>query len=150
MRGLDLPQAVLFTCTSNTLRSAMAEALMKHLLGRFVYVDSCGVRPGEAVDPFAVAVMEEMGLDISRHRPKSFEELEDTSFDLVISLSPEAQHAAVELTRGQAIELVYWPTFDPSLETGNRDHVLAAYRGVRDGLLERIRTTFPAGPPPNP
>ncbi|MFP3942690.1 MAG: low molecular weight phosphatase family protein [Alphaproteobacteria bacterium] len=146
----DLPDAVLFACTTNALRSPMAEALMKHYLGRTVYVDSVGVRPAAEVDPFAAAAMEEIGLDISRHRPKSFGELEDTSFDLAISLSPEAQHAAVELARHHAIELVYWPTLDPSLESGNREQVLAAYRGVRDGLAERIRSAFLAGAPPNP
>ncbi|MFP4004838.1 MAG: low molecular weight phosphatase family protein [Alphaproteobacteria bacterium] len=146
----DRPDAVLFACTTNALRSPMAEALMKHYLGRTVYVDSVGVRPAAEVDPFAAAAMEEIGLDISRHRPKSFGELEDTSFDLAISLSPEAQHAAVELARHHAIELVYWPTLDPSLESGNREQVLAAYRGVRDGLAERIRSAFLAGAPPNP
>ena len=149
-RAADLPHAVLFACTSNSLRSAMGEALMKHFLGRSVYVDSCGVRPAETVDSFAVAVMDEIGLDISGHVPKSFDDLEDSSFDIVISLSPEAQHAAVELARGQAIDLVYWPTFDPSLESGNREQVLAAYRAVRDSLSDRIRAEFSVGAPPNP
>lgn len=123
---------------------------MRHYLGRTVYVDSCGVRAAAAVDPFAAAVMEEIGLDISGHRPKSFDELEDTSFDLVISLSPEAQHAAVELARWHAVDLVYWPTFDPSLASGNREQVLGAYRTVRDNLAERIRSAFVPGAPPNP
>ncbi|MGB1548545.1 MAG: low molecular weight phosphatase family protein, partial [Alphaproteobacteria bacterium] len=73
-------------------------------LGSRVYVDSVGVRAGE-VDPFAVAVMDEIGIDISRHRSKRFEDLEDTSYDLIVSLSPEAQHKAVEMTRTMAAEV---------------------------------------------
>jgi len=119
----------------------MAEGLMRHLYGHKIYVASCGVRP-EDLDPFAVTVMEDLGIDIARHRPRSFEDLEDASFDLVISLSPEAHHRALELTRTMAIEAEYWPTFDPSDTTGNREQVLDAYRQVRDGIMRRIRSRF--------
>jgi protein-tyrosine-phosphatase len=142
----DLPSAVLFACTSNSIRSPMAEAILKHLHGRTIYIDSVGVREG-AVDGFAVAVMEEIGLDISRHRSKTFEELEDTSFDLVISLSPEAQHKAVEMTRAMACEVEFWNTFDPSVVEGNRETRLDAYRQVRDQLMRRIKERFPLAPP---
>jgi protein-tyrosine-phosphatase len=135
------PNAVLFACTSNAIRSPMAEAIAKRLLGRSVYVDSAGVRPGPA-DPFAVAAMAELGLDLARHRPKSFDELEDTSFDLIVTLSPEAQHRAVELTRVMDCQVEYWATFDPSVAEGGRDAVLGAYRAVRDGLFRRIRERF--------
>ncbi len=94
----ELPGSVLFCCTLNALRSPMAEAILKHLHGRHIYVDSAGVRPGP-IDEFAVAIMDELGIDITRHRAKSFEDLEDGSFDLIISLSPEAQHRAVDMTR---------------------------------------------------
>jgi protein-tyrosine-phosphatase len=141
------PNAVLFACTRNAVRSPMAEAIAKHLLGRSVYVDSAGVRPGPS-DAFAAAAMAELGLDIAGHRPKSFDELEDTSFDLIVTLSPEAQHRAMELTRAMACQVEYWATFDPSVAEGGRDAVLDAYRAVRDGLFGRIRERFgPRGGP---
>jgi len=142
----ELPGAVLFACNHNRVRSPMAEGLMKLMFGTRVYVDSCGLKRDEeeGVDPFAVAVMEELGVDLSRHRPKTFDELEDDSFDIVVSLTPEAQHRAVELARGRAVELEYWPTPDPTLTMGPRESVLEAYRAARDGLAERIRERFGA------
>ena len=137
----DLPGAVLFACTQNAIRSPMAAGLMKHFYGHAVYVASCGVRAGEA-DPFMRAVMEEIGIDLGRHRPQNFADLEDTSFDLAISLSPEAHHQALELTRTQAIEAEYWPTIDPSVTMGSREQILDSYRSVRDGLARRIRARF--------
>jgi len=143
----DLPGSVLFACTSNSIRSPMAEAYLKYLHGSRIYVDSVGVR-GREVDGFAVAAMEEVGLDISRHRPKTFAELEDTNFDIVVSLSPEAQHSAVELTRTMAIEVEFWHTLDPSIIEGSRETRLDAYRQVRDQLIARIHQRFPPGPKP--
>ncbi len=140
-----IPGSVLFACTENALRSPMAEAMMKHLHGHHVFVDSVGVRAG-ALDAFAVEVMAELGLDIAGHHPKTFDELEDTSFDLVISLSPEAQHGAVELTRSSATELEFWHVFDPSLIEGGREARLDAYRLVRDQLMARIRERFRVDP----
>jgi protein-tyrosine-phosphatase len=147
--GEDLPDAVLFACTQNAVRSPIAAALMRHLYGKFVYVDSVGVKKG-ALDPFAVEVLKEIGIDVAQHHPKTFDELEDTNFDLVISLSPEAQHKAVDLTRTMAIRVEYWPTYDPTAVEGSRDQRIAAYRTVRDGLLKRIEARFSAGPPPAP
>jgi len=144
----DLPGAVLFACTQNSVRSPMAEALLKHLLGHRVYVDSAGVRAGE-VDPFAVEVIEELGIDLSRHKSKSFDDLEDTSYDLIISLSPEAQHKAVELTRTMACEVEFWMTMDPSIIEGNREVRLDAYRQVRDQLMKRITERFTMDLKPN-
>ena len=140
--GGDLPGSVLFACTHNAIRSPMAEALMKYLHGARVYVDSVGLRPSE-VDPFAVAVLDEIGIDLSRHRPKHFDDLEDDYFDLVISLSPEAQHRAVELTRASSCEIEFWPTMEPSLVEGSREVRLDAYRTLRDELLARLRRRFP-------
>lgn len=137
----DLPQAVLFACTQNVIRSVMAAGLMKHFYGHSVYVESCGVRPGEP-DPFVKVVMEEIGIDIGKQRPKSFDDLEDSSFDMVISLSPEAHHRALELTRTMAIEAEYWPTIDPSVVAGSREQILDSYRDVRDGLMRRLRQRF--------
>jgi protein-tyrosine-phosphatase len=138
----ELPGSVLFACTQNSLRSPMAEALMKYLHGRQIYVQSAGVRPTE-IDPFVVAVLDEIGIDLSRHRARSFEDLEDDYFDLVISLSPEAQHRAVELTRTSSCALEFWPLLDPSLAEGTRDARLDAYRALRDDLLARLIRRFP-------
>ncbi len=140
-----LPSSVLFACTFNSIRSPMAAALLRHLQGRRIYVDSVGVRDAE-IDPFAVVVMDEIGIDISKHRAKTFDELEDTSFDLVVSLSPEAQHSAVELTRTSACELEFWPLPDPTAVEGSREEILTAYREVRDHLRRRILERFPLGP----
>jgi protein-tyrosine-phosphatase len=140
---MSAPSSVLFACTTNSVRSPMAEALLKHHLGLHVYVDSVGVRP-QAIDPLVIATMAEKGLDLSGHRAKSFDDLEDTSFDLVISLSPEAHHHAVELTRGNACELLFWPTFDATAVEGSLDARMAAFRSVRDSLIERIDDLFPA------
>ncbi len=139
-----LPSSVLFACTFNSIRSPMAEALLKHLHGRHIYVDSVGVRDAE-IDPFAVAVMDEVGIDMSKHRAKTFDELEDTSFDLVVSLSPEAQHSAVELTRTMACEVEFWPVLDPTAVEGRRGEMLEGYRKVRDHLRRRILERFPPG-----
>ena len=138
----DLPSAVLFACSQNSLRSPMAEAIMKHLHGRRIFADSVGVRAGE-LDAFAAEVMEEIGISIENHRAKSFDELEDGSFDVIITLSPEAQHSAVEMTRTMACEVEFWHTFDPSIVEGNREARLDAYRQVRDQLMKRIMDRFP-------
>ena len=122
----------------------MAAALFKQMFGRSTYVESVGVRKGE-LDPFAVAALDEIGLDIGRHRPRTFEELEEyegLNFDLIVSLSPEAHHKAVGLTRTVAADVEYWPTPDPTLVAGNREQMLDAYRDVRDGLMKRIRERF--------
>lgn len=133
---------MLFACSMNSVRSPMAEAILKHLAGTRVYVDSAGVRPGE-LDPFAVAVMDEIGIDLARHRPKTFADLNDSSFDVVVSLAPEAHHRALEMTRTMAIDAEYWPTLDPTATVGSREQILDAYRSVRDGLFRRIKQRFP-------
>ena len=122
----------------------MAAALLRQMLGDQLYVGSAGVRKGE-LDPFAVAVMEEIGIDIKAHRPITFEELEDLeglNFDLIVTLSPEAHHKALELTRTLALDVEYWPTADPTAIEGSREQRIDAYRDVRDQLLQRIRTRF--------
>jgi protein-tyrosine-phosphatase len=125
----------------------MAAAILRHLAGSRVYVESAGVRAGEP-DPFAIAAMEELGIDLSRHRPASLADLHDTSFDLIVTLSPEAHHQALELTGRFAVDVEYWPTPDPTVASGNREQILAAYRALRDGLFRRIKQRFPlAGAP---
>jgi len=140
----DLPGAVLFACNLNRIRSPMAEGLMRRRFGNQIYVDSCGLRVGDddEVDPFALAVMDEIGVDLTGHRGKTFEDVEAHAFDLVISLSPEAHHRAVELARGRAVEIEYWPTLDPTLTVGARVAIVDAYRAVRGDLEGRIRGRF--------
>ena len=138
------PQAVLFACGLNSVRSPMAAALLRQALGTSLYVGSAGVRKGE-LDPFAIAAMEEIGIDIHAHRPMTFEELDDLeglNFDLIVTLAPEAHHKALELTRTLAAEVEYWPTADPTAIEGSREQRLDAYREVRDQLLQRIRARF--------
>ena len=141
--GHDLPGAVLFACTMNSVRSPMAAAILRHLSGRRVYVESAGVRAG-GPDAFAQAVMEEIGIDITKHAPRTIRDLHDTSFDLIITLSPEAHHQALELTRTMAVDVEYWPTFDATLMIGqgSREQILQAYRTVRDSLFKRIKQRF--------
>jgi protein-tyrosine-phosphatase len=147
-RPADLPGAVLFACSRNSVRSPMAAAILRHLAGNRVYVESAGVRPGET-DPFAIAVMEELGIDMSQHKPVSLADLHDTSFDLIVTLAPEAHHQALELTRAQAIDVEYWPTSDPTAASGNREQILDAYRAVRDGLFAKIKARFALAAAPN-
>lgn len=135
------PSSVLFACSLNSVRSPIAEAILKRLHGRRLYIDSVGVRAA-SVDPFAVAVMAEAGIDLSRHRAKTFEDLEDTSFDLVLSLSPDAHHTAIELTRTMDCAVEFWPSPDPTAIEGARDARLAAYRELRDFLWRRLAQRF--------
>jgi protein-tyrosine-phosphatase len=138
------PLAVLFACGLNSVRSPMAAALFTQIFGRAIYVGSAGARKGE-LDPFAVAVMAEIGIDMSRHKPVTFEELEEwegLNFDLIVTLSPEAHHRALELTRTSAVDVEYWPTADPAGIEGSRTQRLDAYRELRDQLLARIRERF--------
>lgn len=138
-----LPGAVLFVCTMNSVRSPMAAAILRHLAGRRVYIASAGVRAG-GPDAFAAAVMEEIGIDITQHTPHTLRDLYDTSFDLIVTLSPEAHHQALELTRTMAVEVEYWPTFDAAGMIGyaSREQILQAYRDVRDQLFARIKRRF--------
>ncbi len=141
------PLAVLFACGRNAVRSPIAAALFMQIFGRAIRVGSAGVRKGE-LDGFAVAVMAEIGLDISRHKPVSLEELEEwqgLDFDLIVTLAPEAHHRALELARSSGVEVEYWPTADPTAVEGNREQRLDAYRAVRDQLLTRIRERFVGG-----
>ncbi|MGA9823728.1 MAG: arsenate reductase ArsC [Methylocystis sp.] len=132
------PHSVLFACTLNTVRSPMAEALARHYFGREIYFASAGLKHGEP-DGFAMAAMEEIGIDITRHKPRTFEDLEDSSFDVIVTLSPEAHHRAMEFTRAMAVEVIYWPTPDPTATRGSRETMLDAYRAVRDRLAARIK-----------
>jgi protein-tyrosine-phosphatase len=133
--------AVLFACTMNAVRSPMAAVMLRHLTRGGIYIESAGVKAGE-LDPLVVEVMGEIGLEIAKHKPRRFEDLEDGSFDLVVTLSPEAQHKAVELTRTAATKVEYWPTMDPTAVEGTREQRLVAYRAVRDQLMRRLKQRF--------
>ncbi len=149
MAGPDLrPTAVLFACGMNSVRSPMAEALTQKLFPGQIYVKSAGVRAGK-LDPFVDAVMAEIGVDMSAHRPKSYLELEEGGFDLIVTLAPEAHHWALDLTRTDAVDVEYWPTMDPTLATGSREQILNEYRAVRDMLMMRIKKRLNWTPPPS-
>lgn len=127
-------------CGMNAVRSPMAEALARQAIPES-FVASAGVRVGSR-DPFVDAVLKEDGLDLGNRQPHTIEDLEDLFFDLIVTLSPEAHHRALELTRSLAVEVEYWPTPDPAAATGTREQIMAAYRDVRDRLRKRIATRF--------
>jgi len=135
------PSAVLFICTQNAIRSPMAAALMHKFAGHRIYVASAGIMAGDP-DPFVGLVMDEIGLDVTRHRPHSIDDLADSAFDLAITLSPEADTHARALVKTMAVDVEHWPTPDPSLTHGSREQILDAYRAVRDGLKKRIEQRF--------
>ena len=143
----EFPSAVLFACTMNSVRSPMAEAILKFLHGNHIYVDSVGIRAKE-IDNFAITVMDEIGIDLTKHKAKTFDNLDDNYYDLVIPLSPEAQHRAVEMTRVMACKIEFWNTFDPSIfESEEREGRLNAYRQIRDQLMRKIKAKFPTSTP---
>ncbi|MGR3436271.1 MAG: arsenate-mycothiol transferase ArsC [Shimia sp.] len=143
----DLPQSVLFCCDHNAVRSPMAEGLMKKFYGHDVYVQSAGVKHDLEIDGFSIAVCAEMGVELSRHRSRSFDEMQEwgddlTSFDLIVALSPASQHAALELTRVHALDVEYWPILDPTGLGEGREAKLSGYRQARDQIVARIRNKW--------
>ena len=142
-----LPASVLFACSHNSVRSPMAEALAKRLYGQASFIDSVGVSASD-VDAFAVAALDEVGIDVHRHHAKTFDDVDPASFDLIVTLSPEAHHSALEFTRSTAAEVEYWPTPDPTAVEGSREARLAAFRQTRDLILARLKARFgtPSGP----
>lgn len=132
-----VPGSILFMCGMNAIRSPMAEALARSMLPRGTYIASAGVRKGEP-DPFVEAVLSEVGLSPPKRQPQTLDELEDDFFDLIVTLAPEAHHRALELTRSSAVDVIYWPTPDPTAATGSRDQILGAYRDVREHLAGLI------------
>lgn len=150
MAGGKFPSSVLFCCDHNSVRSPMAEGLMKKFYGQRAYVQSAGVRNDREIDGFAVAVCKEAGVELSRHRARSFEEMRQwgddlSAFDLIVSLSPASQRQALELTRFSALEVEYWPIMDPSGIAEDREAKLAVYRQARDQIARKMQERF--GPP---
>lgn len=140
---MALPGSILFACTMNSIRSPMAEGLFKLAHGKRIFVDSVGLKAAP-IDPMAIEAMAELGVDLRSHKSKTFDDLADMSFDVIVTLSPEAQHRAVEMTRIMACDVEYWQTFDPTIVEGSREQQLASYRQVRDYLAKRVRDRFPA------
>ncbi|WP_284273324.1 arsenate-mycothiol transferase ArsC [Mesorhizobium huakuii] len=136
-----LPRSILFVCGMNAVRSPMAEQLARRMLPATIFVASAGVRAGER-DPFVDAVLAEEGLSLGERHPRTLDDLEDDYFDLIVTLAPEAHHAALELTRSLAVEVEYWPTQDPTNAGGTREQIMAAYRDVRERLKLRISRRF--------
>ncbi len=139
--SVRLPSAVLFACTLNAIRSPMAAAILHHFCGAKIYVASCGIAAGDP-DPFVGMVMDEIGIDVKNHRPHSFEDLEDSAFDLLITLSPEAEKRAHDMARTMAIHVESWNIADPSHTSGSREQILDAYRAVRDDLVKKVKARF--------
>jgi protein-tyrosine-phosphatase len=132
-------ESLLFVCNYNSVRSPIAECLAKDIFGDRVFIDSIGIQEELLeINPFAISVMEEAGLILLNHKPKHFEDLNDTSFDLIICLSAEAEEKMKSLTRGYDIKIELWETDDPSGVKGNRENIMSAFREMRDELKTRI------------
>src|SRR5260370_15657560 len=142
-----IPASLLFACSENSVRSPMAEALAKRLYGQASYIDSVGVRASE-VDFFAAAALDELGIDVHRHHAKTFDDVDPSSFDLIVTLSPEAHHQALDFTRRTATEVEYWPVPDATAVEGSREIRLQAYRQVLDLILGRLKQRFVVPPGP--
>lgn len=143
----ELPQSVLFCCDHNAVRSPMAEGIMKQLYGTDVYVQSAGVKSDMDIDGFSIAVCRELGVELDRHRSRSFDEMEQwgddlSSFDLIVALSPASQRKALELTRLYHLDVVYWPILDPTGLGETREAKLNAYRQTRDQIIKHLKDTW--------
>ncbi|NNK79385.1 MAG: low molecular weight phosphatase family protein [Litoreibacter sp.] len=143
----DIPQSVLFCCDHNAVRSPMAEGMMKHFYGTDIYVQSAGVKNDLDIDGFSVAVCAELGVELARHRTRSFEEMQEwgddlSGFDLIVALSPASQRMALELTRYYHLDVEYWPILDPTGLGEGREEKLNAYRQSRDQIRDRIQKRF--------
>ncbi|KJZ21937.1 low molecular weight phosphatase family protein [Tritonibacter mobilis] len=139
----ELPQSILFCCDHNAVRSPMAEGIMKKLYGTGTYVQSAGVKNDLEIDGFCISVCQEIDVELSRHRSRSFDEMEQwgddiSSYDLVIALSPASQRRALELTRFFHLDVEYWPIMDPTGLGESRQAKLESYRQTRDQILERL------------
>ena len=150
----ELPSSILFCCDHNSVRSPMAEGLAKKIYGTKAYLQSAGVHGDREIDGFAIAVCAELGVELSRHRSRSFDEMREWGddlggFDLIVALSPAAQRQALDLTRTHSLDVVYWPVMDPTGLGGSRERQLEAYRQARDQIIERMIATW-GGTAPRP
>ena len=120
---------------------------MKKLYGKRCYVQSVGVKNDMEIDGFAITVCAEIGVEVSRHRSRSFDEMEQwgddlSSFDLVLALSPASQRRALDLTQFFHIDVEYWPILDPTGLGDSREARLALYRQTRDQIHDRLVARF--------
>ena len=142
-----LPSSVLFCCDHNAVRSPMAEGLMKKRYGQETYVQSAGVYNDLEIDGFSVAVCNELGVELARHRSRSFDEMQQwgddlSGFDLIVALSPASQRQALELTRYYHLDVEYWPIMDPTGLGTRREDKLNAYRQTRDQIIGHMQERF--------
>ena len=140
----SLPQSILFCCDHNAVRSPMAEGIMKKLFGTGTYVQSVGVINDLEIDGFSIAVCEEIDVELSRHRSRSFDEMEQwgdnlSSFDLIVALSPASQRRALELTRLFHLTVEYWHILDPTGIGETRETKLVSYRQTRDQIVNKLK-----------
>lgn len=143
-----LPTSVLFCCDHNSIRSPMAEGLLKKHAGTKIFVQSAGVKNDKDIDGFAISICAEVGVELSKHKVRSFEDLEEwgealDSYDLIVALSPAAQRRALDLTENYSLDVEYWPTLDPVGIGETREAKLQAYRQVRDQIIANIERRFP-------
>jgi len=143
----ELPSSVLFCCDHNAVRSPMAEGLMKKFYGQATYIQSAGVHNDLEIDGFAISVCEELGIELSRHRSRSFEEMQQwgddlSGFDLIVALSPASQRQALEFTRYYHLDVEYWPIMDPTGIGESRADKLVSYRQTRDQIVAQMRERF--------
>lgn len=141
IENMNKPSSILFICGMNAIRSPMAEAIAKSILKKDVFVQSAGLQEGEH-DHFVDAVLAEINLDLRHHQPRIYNEMADGFFDVLVALTPEAHKRALDITKTSAVDVIYWPTEDPTLVKGTRDQMLGAYRDVRESLTKRIRDEF--------
>ena len=144
---MEFPQSVLFCCDHNAVRSPMAEGIMKKLYGTGVYVQSAGVSNDLEIDGFAISVCEEIEVELSRHRSRSFDEMNKlgddlSSFDLIVALSPASQRRALDLTRFFHLEVEYWPIMDPTGLAETRESKLGVYRQTRDQIFDQLKNRW--------
>ncbi len=145
--SVEFPQSVLFCCDHNAVRSPMAEGIMKKLYGIGTYVQSAGVSNDLEIDGFAISVCQEIDVELSRHRSRSFDEMDKlgdalSSFDLIVALSPASQRRALDLTRFFHLEVEYWPIMDPTGLAETRESKLVVYRQTRDQIVERLKNRW--------
>lgn len=141
------PSSVLFCCDHNSIRSPIAEGLLKRYIGTQIFVQSAGVVNERDIDGFAIAVCQELNVELTKHTVRSFQDLEDwgdnlDSYDLIIALSRNAQKSALAFTYNTAVDVEFWEIADPTIRGETRDEKLAEYRAVRDDILTRIKARF--------
>ena len=127
---------VLILCTGNSARSQMAEGLLRHDAGSVYEVFSAGTKPSH-VRPEAIAVMHEVGIDISGHRSKSVEEFAGQDFDYVITVCDNAKESCPVFPA--KTKRIHWSIEDPAAVQSSQGEALTAFRRVRDELRARLQ-----------